>query len=220
MAMDHSSLLTSQSREFKGNALRNSSRLPGLKTARAVETDGARRLDKPSPPRCAAGFLLMNSSLNPISFNTEAIEILGYPRKLANPARSEVFNTSIRSTLLSRKSLRDVPLVSEFRSGRRRYFCRAFVMDSGSKDPDQASVAVLLERGPSGLIPLSRVSQQFHLTHREEETLRYLLQGLSSKEIANRMDVSSNTVKTFLRLIMIKAGVSSRSAMIGKIFMT
>jgi DNA-binding NarL/FixJ family response regulator len=50
--------------------------------------------------------------------------------------------------------------------------------------------------------------------------LAYLLQGLNSKEIASRMNVSTNTVKTFLRLTMIKTGVSSRTAMIGKIIMT
>jgi len=67
---------------------------------------------------------------------------------------------------------------------------------------------------------LSQVSQQFNLTQREREVLEYLLQGLSSKEIANRMNISSNTVKAFLRLIMIKTGVSSRSAIVEKIMMT
>jgi len=70
------------------------------------------------------------------------------------------------------------------------------------------------------LIPMSQVFQQFNLTQREGEALTYLLQGLSSKEIANRMNVSPNTVKAFLRLIMIKTGVSSRSAVVGKIMMT
>jgi two-component system nitrate/nitrite response regulator NarL len=66
---------------------------------------------------------------------------------------------------------------------------------------------------------LSQVSQQFNLTQRERESLEYLLQGLSSKEIANRMNISPNTVKAFLRLIMIKTGVSSRSAVVGKVIM-
>jgi DNA-binding CsgD family transcriptional regulator len=92
-------------------------------------------------------------------------------------------------------------------------------VDSQAKDPAHPSIAVLLERGPSGLVPLSQVSQQFNLTQREREALEYLVQGLSSKEIANRMNISSNTVKAFLRLIMIKTGVSSRSAIVEKIMM-
>jgi len=68
--------------------------------------------------------------------------------------------------------------------------------------------------------PLTGVSQQFNLTQREQEVLKHLLQGLTGKAIANRMNISPNTVKAFLRMIMIKMGVSSRSEMVIKIIMT
>jgi|ERR1700730_13606748 DNA-binding CsgD family transcriptional regulator len=171
--------------------------------------------------RSAAGFLLLDSSLNPISFNAEATQILSYPENVADRNRLEVFLAAkIHSTLLNRPGSGDAPFVTEFRSGRRRYFCRAFVLDSQAKEPGQPSIAVLLERGPSGLVPLRRVIGQFNLTQREREVLEYLLQGMSSREIANRMELSPNTVKTFLRLIMIKMGVTSRSAIVSKIIMT
>jgi two-component system nitrate/nitrite response regulator NarL len=93
-------------------------------------------------------------------------------------------------------------------------------VDSNPKDSCHPSIAVLLERGPSNLILLSQVSQQFHLTQRERETLEYLLQGLSTKEIANRMNISTNTVKVFLRLIMTKLGVCTRSAIAVKLIMS
>src|ERR1700731_1117688 len=118
----------------------------------------------------AAGFLLLDSSLNPISFNAEATQILSYPEKVADLKRTEVFLAAkIRSTLLNRPGFGDAPFVTEFRSGRRRYFCRAFVVDSQAKEPGQPSIAVLLERGPSGLVPLRRVIGQFNLTQRERE---------------------------------------------------
>jgi DNA-binding NarL/FixJ family response regulator len=66
---------------------------------------------------------------------------------------------------------------------------------------------------------LSQVCQQFKFTQREREVLEYLLQGMSSKVIANRMNLSPSTVKGFVRLIMIKTGVSSRSAIVAKIMM-
>jgi DNA-binding NarL/FixJ family response regulator len=81
------------------------------------------------------------------------------------------------------------------------------------------SVAVLLERAPSGIISLARVSLKFKLTSREQEVLQYLLQGLDGKAIAKRMSISPNTVKAFLRLIMTKMDVSSRSAVVVKIMM-
>jgi DNA-binding CsgD family transcriptional regulator len=54
------------------------------------------------------------------------------------------------------------------------------------------------------------------LTQREQETVKLLLQGLTSKEIAVRMEISANTVKAFVRLVMIKMGVSTRSGIAGK----
>ncbi len=194
---------------------------PRPKRISAAETSESLTQKKVPPPKSAAGFLLIDSSLNPVSFNAEALHILTYPEKLANPRHSEVSLTgTICSSLINPQAPGKSPFVTEFRSGRRRYFCRAFLVDAQAKDPAHPNIAILLERGPSGLVSLSLVSQRFNLTQREREVLEYLLQGLSTKEIANRMNISSNTVKAFLRLIMIKTGVSSRSAIVGKIMMT
>jgi DNA-binding CsgD family transcriptional regulator len=174
-----------------------------------------------APARSAAGFLLMDSLLGLISFNAEALQILAHPDRPTTLKHREVLLAErIESLLLRRKPGAEPSFVTEFRSGRRMYFCRPFVVNAQSRVGSHPSVAVLLERGPSGLVPLTQVSEQFNLTQREGEALGYLLQGLSSKEIANRMNVSPNTVKAFLRLIMIKTGASSRSAILGKIMMT
>jgi DNA-binding CsgD family transcriptional regulator len=165
-----------------------------------------------SASKSAAGFLLLDSLLSPLSFNGEAVQILSYPDNVENLASSELLTEKIRSRLITQPSPGESVFVKEFRSGRRRYSCRAF--------PCQPTTAVLLERGPYGLVPLSQVCQQFNLTQREQEVLVHLLQGIRNKEIANRMNISPNTVRAFLRLIMIKTGVSSRSAIVGKIMMT
>jgi DNA-binding CsgD family transcriptional regulator len=195
-------------------------------TAKAEKISAAKAEGSPprkgvSPPKTAAGLLLTDSSLSPVSFNREAIEILSYPDKLASPTQVPVLLAAkIRANLVSRQVHGESHFVNEFRSGRRRYFCRAFFVDSGAKDPVHPSIAILLERGPSGLVAMSQVSRQFNLTQREREVLEYTLQGLTSKTIANRMNISRNTVRAFLRMIMVKTGVASRSAMVGKILMT
>ncbi|MGB7821682.1 MAG: helix-turn-helix transcriptional regulator, partial [Candidatus Sulfotelmatobacter sp.] len=76
---------------------------------------------------------------------------------------------------------------------------------------------LILERYSSRSAALSQLSQEFDLTVREQETVQLLLQGLTSKEIAARMDISPNTVKAFLRLVMVKMGVSTRSGIVGRI---
>jgi len=219
MLVNRSSLSAARHTNFRAYPLRNTSQEsavraapPPLRMTRISAPEANESLKKAPPPKSAVGFLLMDSALNLISSNVEATQILAYSDKVANLKRTEIC-----SSLLNREPSGKSPFVTELRSGRRRYFCRAFLVDSQAKDPAHPSIAVLLERGPSGLVPLSQISQQFNLTQREREVLEYLLQGLSTKEIANRMILSPNTVKAFLRLIMIKAGVSSRSTMVAKI---
>jgi DNA-binding CsgD family transcriptional regulator len=82
------------------------------------------------------------------------------------------------------------------------------------------ALAVLLERASAKAASLAQLSDRFHLTTREQEVAQFLLQGLTSKQIGMRMQISPNTVKTFLRLIMVKMGVSTRSAIVGKALTT
>ena len=78
-------------------------------------------------------------------------------------------------------------------------------------------MAIILERNATGSVVLGEAAKQFELTEREQETVQMLLQGLTSKEIAARMGISPNTVKAFLRLVMVKMGVSTRSGIVGRI---
>lgn len=190
---------------------------PSVKESLSPEPEKPKLKRETLQPKSVPGLLVMDSLLNLISSNSEAFEILAYPKKLADARTPRLFlATRIREILYSQEPGRKTPFVDEFRSGWRRYFCRTFHADRSAQDGCQ-HVVILLERGPSELLPLARVSQQFNLTPREQEALEYLLQGLSSREIANRMKVSPNTVKAFLRLIMIKTGVTSRWGIIRKL---
>jgi DNA-binding CsgD family transcriptional regulator len=75
-----------------------------------------------------------------------------------------------------------------------------------------------METGNSLAEALSRIGFEYHLTEREQEALEGIVLGLTSKEVAARMGgISPNTVKAFLRLIMIKMGVTSRAAIVAKL---
>src|SRR5207245_7497590 len=89
-----------------------------------------------SPLRSAVSFLLLTSSLHPIAFNVEAIRVLSYPNQLATVRPADVFLAErIRENLLDREPSRESPLVTEFRSGRRRSPGRAFRADSDTQSP-------------------------------------------------------------------------------------
>jgi DNA-binding CsgD family transcriptional regulator len=170
-------------------------------------------------PVSSEGFLLLDSSLRLIFVNRAATEILSYPEKPeAHKSLDAFLSSKILTTLFSVQGSRAPSLVSEFLSGRRRYQCRAYRVDGPGNGKAQASVAVLLERFSAGSFSLGLVSEKFHLTCREQEVLRHLLVGRTTKEIAVGMEISPHTVKAFLRMIMVKMGVSTRSAIVGKAY--
>jgi DNA-binding CsgD family transcriptional regulator len=165
----------------------------------------------------SAGLLLLDSRLNPIFVNRTAVQILSYPQDPATLKDLDAFLArKIRSTFVSQSSLHEPAFPCEIRSGKRLYLCRSFQGDSVIARHDRPWVAVLLERSPANSVSLRQISERFHLTIREQEVLQFLLQGLTTKEIAVKMDISPNTVKAFLRLIMVKMGVSTRSGIVGK----
>ena len=163
------------------------------------------------------GVLLTDEFLRPVWFNMEAVRILCYPQK---PEDQKTLNTDalgqkIRANL-GKQSLRS-PSLSELVSGRRRYVCRAFRLEAQGNGHRGASVAILLERSPRAVVTLSAMSAQFQLTPREQESLELLSLGLDTKDIANGMGISINTAKVYMRMVMAKMGVSSRTAILSKI---
>jgi DNA-binding CsgD family transcriptional regulator len=167
------------------------------------------------------GFLLLDSLMNLIFINPAAEHILAYPQKPGTQRNvGGYLANKILSKLSSEQPLNGSALVPYFRSGRRSYRCRGFQVHCTSNGHSQVSVAVLLERAPVRPTSLVQLRAQFHLTNREQEVAQLLLEGLTSKEIGMRMQISPNTVKAFLRLIMVKMGVSTRSGVVGKALMT
>lgn len=86
--------------------------------------------------------------------------------------------------------------------------------------PDELLRAVrALARGQPALEPavaahlIARVTapQQAELSAREQEVLRLLARGVANKEIASRLGLSANTIKTHLSHIFEKLGARSRT---------
>ncbi|MFZ1130365.1 MAG: LuxR C-terminal-related transcriptional regulator, partial [Terriglobales bacterium] len=164
------------------------------------------------------GFLLLDAGLNLLASNDPALQILCFPSEAERIKQPKVFLADrVRNALLDHRSPDRPAFVKEFQSGKRRYICKSFQVDGNSRSPLQPAFAVLLERDAAASTGLSEISEQFDLTQRERETVEFLLQGLTSKEIATRMNISPNTVKAFLRLVMVKMKVSTRSGIAGKI---
>ena len=167
------------------------------------------------------GLIVVDSSLNVVACNGEALQILTFPDPPEKICHLDNWLTNkIRTDLLGRHS--PPKIVDGFRSAKRMYLCRSFPLElrvrqaNGSGSPTGLLI-VILERRSNEATKINEISERFGLTAREQETVKYLLEGLTSKEIAQRMKISPNTVKAFLRLVMVKMNVSTRSGIIGRI---
>jgi DNA-binding CsgD family transcriptional regulator len=166
------------------------------------------------------GLVVVDRSLNLVASNIEAIQILTFPAAAQKIPNLEGWLTKrIRGSLVDRGSPTAFTFVEEFKSARRTYHCRSFPLNlnGNAQAPSHLALVLLLERNATGGVKLDEIGARFGLTPREQETVRLLFEGLTSKEIAGRMKISPNTVKAFLRLVMVKMGVSTRSGIVGKI---
>src|SRR5438552_10508143 len=156
------------------------------------------------------GFLLLASDLRLLYLNPAATQILAYPDTPPSIGPLDSFLLrKIRAVFFANGN--NGQFASEFLSGRRRYLSRVYCLSPPSNQaPDHPALAVILERVSRTSFDAAQVAAQYHLTPREWETLQYLMEGLTNKEIGHRMNISPNTVKGYLMLIMMKLGVSMR----------
>ena len=98
------------------------------------------------------------------------------------------------------------------------YQCRVSLLHAHDGLLPRYFFALHLRGAAEDIDRIGRFSAAYHLTSREEQALRGIAEGLSSKELADKMGINPNTVKSFLRLVMIKLGVRRRGEVLAKLF--
>jgi DNA-binding CsgD family transcriptional regulator len=188
-------------------------------SASDVKHTGRRRAEESPAPAYCGGVVLLDLSLKVLGFDKGAKTILKKPRQPESETAGQLeVPLEILDALQNRDSS-DPPL-QEFRVhlGSSLYVCRIHVAGPGAAGLPGEVIVLHLVRETSMHDALTRISVEYKLTAREDETLRGVLSGLSSKEVAKQMNISPNTVKAFLRLVMGKMGVNSRTRIIAKLF--
>lgn len=127
-------------------------------------------------------------------------------------------------TLLSNDTIaRNAPVRGYVRIGQRDYLCRAYYLQSTGSAPDNTSncqpvVVIHLSRTATATVTIDEACNTYHLTGREKQILSGLSSmGLTNKELAERLNISCNTVKLFVRILIIKMGVKSRAGLVAKL---
>ena len=149
------------------------------------------------------GFSFLGSVMNPIFVNPATAQVLAHPEKPETQRNlNSYLATRIRVALISEQPSNGSAVLPKFQSGRPTYLNRSFPVGGVGIGDSQASLAVILERASARPAFLAPLYKKFDLTTRKQQVAQFLLQGLTSKQIGVRMQISPNTVKAFLHLIM------------------
>jgi DNA-binding CsgD family transcriptional regulator len=164
-----------------------------------------------------SGLILTDESLKPIAFDQGAAAILRHSdstEDLQSTAGCRIPEEIVKA-VRDHKTQEIPDLEIKFRIGTKQYLCRPFLLKlSGPARTFQIALHVEVDRSCPDLV--DAFASNYALTARERETLALLSLGLTSKELAERMDVSVNTIKAFLRHLSAKIGVSTRSEIFAK----
>ena len=171
-----------------------------------------------------AGIVVTDLSLTPIAVDRGASSILNgacLDDLSTNPADRAVsvqLPKEVLEFVAKRQSGETATGETTFRSNGAEYVCRVFHIEPQNSMLQQPVLVLHFEKetaAPSDAV--YQVAADYGLTDREQEALVGISLGLTSKELAKRMNISPNTVRAFLRLIMIKMDVSTRGGVVAKI---
>jgi DNA-binding CsgD family transcriptional regulator len=106
-----------------------------------------------------------------------------------------------------------------YESGRRKYGVRGVILWEHSLNaPTQGNhYLFLFERIVPESVNLRPIARAWGLCPREEEIVRLLISDRTNKEIAHHLNLSLNTVKGYLKLLMRKLGVGSRTGVLARL---
>jgi len=78
---------------------------------------------------------------------------------------------------------------------------------------------ILMEKlGRERRVVPGQVKDQYRLTDREVEIVRYISEGWTNKEIAKHLDISEHTVKEHVRHLLKKTKSTTRTGILANLF--
>jgi DNA-binding CsgD family transcriptional regulator len=164
------------------------------------------------------GVVVVDPCFNLIAVDAGARAILNeLAGKSDNGETPVALPSELRDLLNGRRVDGLATLNTRLSAGKSEYMCRWFALKQPNDANAESMLVLHLKREVSVIDTVHQVGRDYHLTDREQEALIGVAMGLTSKELAERMNVSPNTIKAFLRLIMLKMGASTRAGVVGKL---
>jgi DNA-binding CsgD family transcriptional regulator len=186
-------------------------------TTNGVHQKSGRRNGPSSAPTHTEGVLLLDRDLKVVGFDEGAQSIFGAPIPPDGAASPLCVPADVLKALRT-PSAQLLFKKLHFRLDQETYVCSLHSARTCSQALPEIMHVLRIARGFTIDDALLHIGVEYRLTVREQQALRGVLFGLSSKEVAQEMNISPNTVKAFLRLVMGKMGVSSRTGIVAKLF--
>ena len=95
---------------------------------------------------------------------------------------------------------------------------RGFPLASHSPTDDPCMLVLMEKIGRERRIVSDQAKDQFRLTGREVEIVKYVSDGWTNKEIAHNLAISEHTVKEHVRHLLKKTKSTTRTGILAKIF--
>ena len=166
------------------------------------------------------GLVLLDASLKPVAFDRGAMTILnGSQAHHENLHREISIPKEILDVIKNHNPLDLASVRLHFWTSSGKYSLRAYRIEPQAETLTEPLVALHFVRASSAETAVRDVGAQYHLTEREQQALIGIVSGLSSKQLAAQMKISPNTVKAYIRLIMVKMGVESRAEIAAKLLL-
>ncbi len=145
------------------------------------------------------GMIILNSNKEVVFFNEEAFNIIPNLNELPMPIK-KLFIKSKNGILTTDNGV---------------YFLRKIILKNYNGNSEDYFL-VLIEKIRKGF-DFEKIKTAFNLSKREIEVIKLLYDGLSNKEIADKLYLSEYTVKDHFKSIMKKLNVSSRSKILARL---
>jgi DNA-binding CsgD family transcriptional regulator len=172
--------------------------------------------------------LLLTFSRTPVYISAQACQLLGeingqdpqrHHDELVLPPDILELCEALEGRLLQRQredEWNHVPVERTIHSGSSTIVLRAFGLPAQHK-LHGSQILIILERVNSPSSPdVRRNSTDFLLTERQHTIVNGITRGLTNKELAYELGLSTHTVKEYLRQIMMKLNTTTRTGIVSR----
>lgn len=208
---------------------RRSIGIPCTTVPKSTQGSGLSRLQEIADRRSIPGVLLFSGSGAVLFMNAEAEtlsrQIMG---DAYDAAAGRVWPTDVLELCESLRALLDNPenqLVEGQHELRRvtgdvksPVLLRGFPL-AAHTEKDEACMLIIMEKiGRERRMVSTQAQEQYRLTSREVEIVKYISEGWTNKEIARHLEISEHTVKEHVRHLLKKTKTTTRTGILAQIF--